>query len=175
MLFPNITLENLVLKNIDPVNVSMEYVDWLNNPLINQFLEVRHQKVTLDTQREFVSDINNSTDSSLFGMYLSEDLMIGTIKIGPINPAHGSAQIGILIGAIEHHGKGLGTEAIGGLCATFKKANLLRKANAGVLAPNLGSLKAFEKNGFVREGLRFQQYLDSAGLGIDEILLGKLL
>jgi RimJ/RimL family protein N-acetyltransferase len=175
MLFPNITLENLVLKSISPCDVSMEYVSWLINPSINQFLEVRHQKVTLDTQKEFVHEINSSTDTYIFGIYLNDNSMVGTIKVGPVNVFHKSAQIGILVGAIEQHGKGIGTEAIGGVCSAFKNAKLVRKANAGVLRPNLGSLKAFEKNGFVKEGVRSQQYLDPSGLGVDEILLGKLL
>ena len=175
MFFPDIFLENLVLRNIASVDVSTDYVGWLNNPTINQFLEVRHQEITLESQKKFVDDVNSSTDSSLFGIFLRGSLMVGTIKIGPINPFHRSAQIGILIGALEYHGKGIATEAIGGLCSAFKNANLVRKANAGVLYPNLGSIKAFEKNGFIREGIRKQQYLDSNDLGIDEILLGKLL
>ena len=61
MLFPNISSENLVLKNIFSSDVSMEYVGWLTNPLINQFLEVRHQKVTLDTQKKFVEEILTET------------------------------------------------------------------------------------------------------------------
>jgi ribosomal-protein-alanine N-acetyltransferase len=175
MLFPNITSENLVLKNVFSHDVSMAYIGWLSNPIVNQFLEVRHQTVTLDSQKKFVDEINSSTDSYIFGIHLNDNLMVGTIKVGPINIFHKSAQIGILVGATEYHGKGIGTEAIGSVCSAFKNAKLVRKANAGVLSPNLGSLKAFEKNGFVKEGVRSQQYLDSSGQGVDEILLGKLL
>ena len=175
MLFPNITSGNLVLKSIFSHDVSMEYIGWLTNPSINQFLEVRHQKVTLETQKKFVDAINTSTDSYIFGIHLKDNVMVGTIKVGPINLIHKSAQIGILVGATEHHGKGIGTEAISSVCFAFKNAKLVRKANAGVLSPNLASLKAFEKNGFVQEGVRSQQYLDPSGQGVDEILLGKLL
>ena len=166
---------NLTLRNIFPDQVSDEYIAWLRNPTINRFMESRHQEVSLSKQKLFIEGINASENSCLFGIFLDHALFVGTIKIGPIDRNHRTANIGILIGGVEHHGKGIGTNAIGGLCAKFGETSLIRKVNAGVISTNFGSVRAFEKNGFAREGLRVQQFKGPNGTTEDEILLGKFL
>jgi RimJ/RimL family protein N-acetyltransferase len=74
-----------------------------------------------------------------------------------------------------HHGKGIATIAIGALCEALKKGSIVRKVNAGVISGNIGSLKAFEKNGFLNEGLLKGQFLDVNGIPLDVVLLGKWL
>lgn len=175
MLHPAIVNRNLTLKNIFPTDVTEEYVSWLKDPRINRFMEVRHETINLQKQKDFIEEVNASRGSCIFGIFLDHALFVGTIKVGPINDIHSTADIGILIGAIEHHGKGVGTNAIGGLCAEIDKTLSLRKVNAGVIATNIGSLRAFEKNGFVQEGLRLKQYKGPLGTTEDEILLGKIL
>ena len=175
MLFPAITNTNLTLKNIFPGEVSSEYISWLKDPTVNRFMEFRHQEISLAKQKLFIDSINASEDSSIFGIFLDHALFVGTIKIGLINSAHATADLGIFIGRVEHHGKGIGTNAIGSLCARFAEISLIRKLNASVISKNFGSLRAFEKNGFVQEGLRRQQYKGPNGATEDEILLGKIL
>jgi ribosomal-protein-alanine N-acetyltransferase len=175
MFFPEIVLSNLTLKNIFPDQVSDEYVSWLRSPKINRFLEVRHQEISLSSQKNFIEAINSSSDSSLFGIFLEHSQLVGTIKIGPINSIHRTSGIGILVGSLEHHGKGIATNAITGVCNAFSQSLLVRKVNAGVLSSNIASCRAFEKSGFVREGLRIQQYIGLNGKLEDEILMGKLL
>ena len=166
---------NLTLSNITPDEVTEEYVSWLRDPEINRFLESRHQKITLMSQKKFIEDVNASHDSSIFGIYLNPKLMVGTIKVGPINAIHKTGYLGILIGSRKYHGMGIATNAISALCSTLGQNSLLRKVNAGVISGNFGSLKAFEKNGFTIEGLCIQQMLDTNGRPLDVILLGKLL
>lgn len=175
MFFPKINISNLTLKNIFPDQVSEEYVSWLTNPEINRFLEVRHQEVSLSSQRQFIEDVNSSSDSSLFGIFLEHSLLVGTIKIGPINSVHRTSDIGILVGSLKHHGKGIATNTITGVCNAFGQSKLIRKVNAGVISSNIASFRAFEKSGFVKEGLRIQQYIGPNGKLEDETLLGKLL
>ena len=175
MLFPAIINANLTLKNIFPDEVSSEYIGWLRDPIVNRFMEFRHQEISLARQKFFIDSINASEDSSIFGIFLDHVLFVGTIKIGPINSKHATADLGIFIGNVEHHGKGIGTNAIGSLCARFAEMSVIRKVNAGVISKNFGSLRAFEKNGFVQEGLRRQQYEGPNGTTEDEVLLGKIL
>jgi RimJ/RimL family protein N-acetyltransferase len=108
-------------------------------------------------------------------MFFPEVLLVGTIKIGPINPVHRTSDIGILVGSLKHHGKGIATNAITGVCNAFSQSMLIRKVNAGVISSNIASSRAFEKSGFIREGLRIQQFIGPSGKLEDEILLGKLL
>jgi RimJ/RimL family protein N-acetyltransferase len=175
MFLPEIVQPNLTLRNFTPDQVSEEYVSWLSNPEINRFLEVRHETVTLKSQRVFIEDINNSVDSSIFGIFLEHKLLIGTIKVGPINTIHKTAHIGILIGSPENHGKGIATIAIGALCEALKRGSIVRKVNAGVISENIASLKAFENNGFVIEGVLKGQFLYKNSAPLDVVLLGRLL
>ena len=50
MLLPAIFGRTIMLRNIHPKEMTIDYVNWLNNPTINEYLEVRHTKATLDTQ-----------------------------------------------------------------------------------------------------------------------------
>ena len=175
MYLPDIVQSDLTLRNFMPDEVSREYLDWLVNPRVNRFLEVRHERVTLESQKKFIEEINASGNSSIFGIYLNHKTMVGTIKVGPINVIHQTAPIGILIGEEQHYGKGIATASIGALCDTLFKSSKLRKVNAGVVSENLGSLRAFEKNGFILEGVLKQQFLDRDGVFIDVVLLGKIL
>lgn len=69
MFLPEIVQSDLTLRNITSDQVSEEYVAWLVKPEINQFLEVRHEKVTLERQKQFIEDINSSYHSSIFGVF----------------------------------------------------------------------------------------------------------
>ena len=68
MLLNGTVTDSLILRNIGPDEVTENYVSWLNNPSITRFLEVRNSQVTLETQKNFVEEINRSTDSCLFGI-----------------------------------------------------------------------------------------------------------
>jgi RimJ/RimL family protein N-acetyltransferase len=116
-----------------------------------------------------------STDSSLFGIFFEHTEFVGTVKIGNLNKIHKTADIGILIGRASHHGMGIGSGTIKAICESLNDGNLIRKLNAGVISTNLPSLRAFEKNGFLREGLRNKQFLGPNGNAEDEILFGKFL
>ena len=175
MLLDGVVTSNLVLRNIDPDDVSENYVSWLNNPSINRFLEVRNSLVTLSTQKSFLEEVNQSKDSCLFGIFTMNGTLIGTTKVGPINATHRIAPLGILIGNSEYHGRGFGSESVNAVCSLFKENQLLRKINAGVMSANIASIRTFEKSGFSREGCRIKQLLDHNGEYTDEILFGRLL
>ena len=78
------------------------------------------------------------------------------------------------IGEKDCWGKGLATDAIG-LVAQFAFDVLgLYKLNAGTYAGNVGSQKALEKNGFVREGVLKKQVLSEGGRREDVFRFGLL-
>jgi RimJ/RimL family protein N-acetyltransferase len=79
--------------------------------------------------------------------------LIGSIKLGPINPHHKFGEVGLMIGDPEYWGKGFGTNAINILLETFFGTGTLRKATAGVMEANIASRRVFEKSGFLIEGV----------------------
>jgi RimJ/RimL family protein N-acetyltransferase len=79
-----------------------------------------------------------------------------------------------MIGDSAFWGKGIASESIGLIVDWIKQDLKLRKVTAGAYATNIGSIKSFLANNFVREGLLVNQVL-SNGISDDIVLLGKVL
>lgn len=157
---------------LDPNFITEKYVDWLNQPHINRYLELRFFKNDRQSTASFVEGLNSSAENYFFGIYLNNSgTHIGNIKLGPIDFNHLSATIGILIGDTNFWCQGYATEAIELLKEfAFKRLNLL-KLNAGCYSCNVGSAKAFLKAGFSQEGLQKSQVICD-GARSDVILYG---
>ena len=94
-------------------------------------------------------------------------------KIGDVNHYHRHGDIGLLIGEKDTWKRGIATEAIR-LCVAFAFLNLnLNKVTAGMYAPNVGSYKAFLKNGF-REIGRLRKHVFYEGEYVDGIKMELL-
>lgn len=102
----------------------------------------------------------------------STQAIIGTAMIFNFNCEAKNAEIGY----VSHNGywgKGYGTEAVA-LMENFAFETLnLHKLHARVVAPNIGSVRALEKNGFELEG-RFRDYYFIDGAYYDGLFFGKL-
>jgi RimJ/RimL family protein N-acetyltransferase len=167
--------ESLVLRQLEPAEVTEKYLSWLRDPEINRYLEVRFSPPeTLQELRRFVDSVNASKDSLLLGIFiLPEEQHIGNIKLGPIDRNHLVADIGILIGDRDEWGKGHASVAIS-LLSDYAFGELgLAKLTAGYYAENQGSEKAFLRAGYAVEGKRLSQW-QVGEQRQDGILLGKV-
>jgi ribosomal-protein-alanine N-acetyltransferase len=148
-----ITSNRLHFRQLSEEDATDTYASWLNDPVINRFLEVRHAQHSIQTCRSFVETCNADTASFLFGIFANNGKThIGNIKLGPIDWRYGSGQISLFIGDKSFWGVGYATESI--LAITkfgFIELNLF-KLEAGCYEDNLGSLRAFLKSGFSVEG-----------------------
>ena len=153
LLATSIRTARLILQPLDPATITDRYVHWLNDPRVNSHLEVRLLTQTLDRVRAFVCAQNESSDSLLLGIFLGATggEHIGNIKLGPIIEAHRRGDVGLLIGATAHWGKGYATEAIATLTDYAHRTLGLTKVTAGIYASNVGSQRAFLKAGFIQE------------------------
>lgn len=170
----NLITERLVLRSIVQEDVTPSYVDWLNDPAINKFLECRFAHHTIDSVSSFVSENQYDHDNILLGLFLKDsNKHIGNIKLGPIDRIHMHSVIGLLIGDKSCWGKGYASEAIYAVTRyAFEELKLI-KIEAGCYESNAGSLKAFKKVGYIEEGrLRSRRILDD--YREDNILLGIL-
>jgi ribosomal-protein-alanine N-acetyltransferase len=160
---------------LTPAHVSSAYVGWLNDPEINQYLESRFVAHTIESTRAFVGSVLDSPDSLFLGIRAPDTgTHVGNIKLGPISAYHRTGDIGLLIGERSAWGKGVGTSAIEGLVRIATEQLSLRKLTAGCYASNIGSRRAFEKAGFLLEGVRPKQFLLN-GRSEELVLLGKCL
>ena len=165
--------DKLLLRNLERRDVSTEYLSWLGDPEVNRYLEVRFsQPQIMESVIQFVESANESDNTLFLGIFLQKpEIHIGNIKLGPIDPNHSTAEIGLLIGDKKEWGKGYASIAIS-LVAKYAFESLsIKKLTAGCYAANEGSRRSFLKAGFEEEGRRKSQWLVD-GVRQDGILLG---
>lgn len=142
----------LYYRTLTAQDAEGNYQHWLHNPVVNQYLEVRHNPPTLDELKQFITQNNASADNLLLGIFLSEHHQhIGNIKIGPIDWRHQRAIIGLLIGEPSCWNKGYASETIQVMTQYCIEHLKLNRVMAGCYQANIGSYRAFKKAGYVEE------------------------
>lgn len=169
-----LTGPRLLLSPLRPEDTSLEYVSWLNDPEVNQYLESRFTTHTLESTRAFVEHCWQAPHTVLFAIRLHpHGRHIGNIKLGPIDPHHLRGDIGLMIGNKTSWGQGYATEAIS-LLSSWALSDLgLTKVTAGAYACNTGSIHAFLRCGFIQEGL-LNKHAVAGTSRTDVVLMAKL-
>ena len=162
----------IYLREVRTSDVTDEYYNWMNDPEVVKFLETRYYPRSKENITNFVKSLDGCSNQILFAICdKTTERHIGNIKIGPVNWVHRFADISLLIGDKNFWGKGIATEAIQLVCNYgFNNLNL-NKIKAGAYEQNIGSIKAFMKAGFTKEGLIKKQW-NVGGVFFDEVLLG---
>lgn len=135
------------------------YVAWLHDPEITRFSEQRHARHTLESCREYWLSFQK-TPNYFWAMELKDASVrhIGNLN-AYVTPAHGLADVGILLGDRSTHGQGYATEAWLGVCDFLLRELGLRKVTAGTIAPNQAMLGVMRKTGMVEDGRRVRQQI----------------
>jgi RimJ/RimL family protein N-acetyltransferase len=150
----------IYLQSIEEDDVSDEYVRWLNDPIINQYLETRHSTQDLQSILAYVVHIQDNPNEHLFTIRLKENNKhVGNIKVGNINTHYNIAEISLFIGDKTVWGKGIATQAIQLISSFSIKKLKLRKLNAGAYEQNVASTKAFLNAGYTRDGVLRNHYI----------------
>ena len=168
--------KRLFLRLVTIDDCTDAYVDWLNDPEVNHYLETGWSVQTLKSIRTFVDSMLSTSDNYLFAIVLKDNLAhIGNVKIGPINRIHLYADLGYFIGTKEQWRKGFASEAIG-VAVDFAFVRLgLHRVQAGVNSENSASRKVLLKVGFSHEGALRKKLKSRTGKGWDDnLLLGML-
>lgn len=164
--------DNIYLRKLRKSDVDSNYCNWMNDPEVNQYLESRFEKWSIKKLEDYVTKIQDNPDYVFLSIILKdENRHIGNIKIGPINQIHKFADVGLIIGERSFWGRGLATEALKLIVDYAFNTLNLHKLTAGAYADNIGSIRAFEKAGFLIEGIKKKHYLYN-GDYIDGVLLG---
>ncbi len=155
-----ISTARLDLRELTASDCSKAYVAWLADPEINQFLETRHSLQDSASVLAFIEASRARDDEILLGIFVRSEAgrHIGNIKVGPLRPYHLVADVSLFIGARDCWGKNYATEAISGASRFAFDTMGARKLSASMYAPNLGSMNAFLKAGYRKEGVRRDHY-----------------
>jgi RimJ/RimL family protein N-acetyltransferase len=156
---PPIETPRLIIAPFADRHLTARYVAWLSDPEITRFSEQRHGQHTLESCRAYWQSFQGTPN--YFWAVMRRDLPDG--HIGNLNayvtPAHGLADVGVLIGERSAHGQGYATEAWLGVCDYLLRVLGLRKITAGTIEPNTAMLGVMRKTGMVEDGRRARQYL----------------
>jgi ribosomal-protein-alanine N-acetyltransferase len=147
----DILTERLILKPFETQDITQDYVNWLNDPNVNQFLEISKTQ-SLESVIAWVNWTNNDPTRKLFGIFMNQ-LHIGNLTLYDIEHTHRSLRIGITIGRKELWGKGLGVEALENACSFIFNSMNFHRIEAGIYEPNVNSIKLFTKAGFALESV----------------------
>lgn len=141
----NIETERLLLRNLKPEDVSIDYVNWLNDPEVNRYLSCAGKQQTLETCRDYV----RSYPGVLIGIFLKDDNRhIGNLTLSTVDWQKKEAALGISIGRKECMGKGLGKEALKAIVEDCFRHLGLDRVYAGVHVANTASRNLFTACGF---------------------------
>lgn len=163
--------QDLYLRSLESTDINSNYLNWLNDPQVNRYLETRFLPQSIEALSAYWKTHSNDPSSPWFAICLaSSSTHIGNIKIGPINWVHRRADISLFIGDSSCWGKGYASQVIS--CITewaFSELNL-EKLNAGIYSDNLPSLRAFQKCGFRLEGtLRDEVYCRGKRMNVNRV------
>jgi [ribosomal protein S5]-alanine N-acetyltransferase len=73
------TFKKLTIKDITD-----NYISWLNDPIVNQYLEVRHRKKTKETVSNYINSFYREEEKYIWGVYHDEKV-IGTTNLTSFN------------------------------------------------------------------------------------------
>jgi RimJ/RimL family protein N-acetyltransferase len=123
------------------------YLRWLSNESVTRFSEQRHVAHTNVTQYEYLKSFVDSND------YFWEIQRTG-VPIGSVtafrNIPNRTANVGIMIGAVNLWGNGYASEALDAVC-NFLFEDGCRKIDGGCMAANQAMISVFENVGFKYE------------------------
>jgi ribosomal-protein-alanine N-acetyltransferase len=169
-----LTSGRLCLREVRLSDVEGPYLHWMNDPEVLKYTESRFQPHSKKQLRAYVAKINENQDFIFRAITLrGSGRHIGNIKLGPIDWNHRFGDVGIIIGAKDCWGQSYAGESIR-LLSEFAFTSLkLHKLTAGCYGVNTTAVKAFEKAGFLQEGVRRSQYLYE-GRYVDLVCLGLI-
>jgi len=151
-------------------------------PLLHAWINDREQvlfnaaykPVSDGAHRQWFEAISKREDVRIFTVRMLQcDKLIGSCQLRHIDPIHRSAELQIRIGDIDERDHGYGTEALHLLLDfAFRDMNLHRVC-VRVFSHNARALRAYEKVGFVKEGL-LRQAAHIDGRYVDIVVMSVL-
>ena len=164
-----------ILRAIEPSDTE-SYFGWINDDDTNVLRGLHHPKSKSQSQSWLLGETDTASDRLTLAIdFITDDNKLcftGLIGLRGICSRSRRAEIWIYIGAKQHWGRGIGTDAICSMCKyAFEQMNLHR-IWLECDHDHIGAIKCYEKVGFSREGLlkdgyyKHGQYRDTIIMGL---------
>lgn len=153
--FITITGNITILESFQESDINDDYISWLNDKKIVRYSNQRFISHNWETSKNFFDSFTNSPN--YFFKISDKNTMqsIGTITLY-VNPNHGTADLGLLIGKIDYWNGGFGFDAWNSLMRWAFCNLCIRKITAGTLSSNIGMQKIMEKYGMMLKGRKIR-------------------
>jgi len=167
---------NLSIRPISADEINQRYVDWLNNPEINQFLEVRHRSQSIESAVDYINGLRSKEGCEMFAILTKkEQIHIGNITITDYNPNRQRYTVfGMMIGDPRARAMGLGGQAMVLLMEYLFTDPVIIRVECGAIADNQRSWRTLEALGLRKEGVLRKRSILSSGKITDIYLYGLL-
>lgn len=152
-----ITTERLIIQ-LPNENDAETILRWSQQKTVEKFAFFK-QKITLEKETAYMRQKLESPTDLIMTMRLREtNEIIGTVGLLELDFANNNCRLGILIGSLEYHGKGYGTETINSaLELAFTKLNM-HQVYLHVFAENAKAQNLYKKIGFRANGVLPERY-----------------
>lgn len=146
--------KQVTLDALEPETAASDVARWLNDPKVTHYMFYGQRPMTVGQAREMLeAQVANPANIVFTVRALKGKKLIGFAGLYDIHPTARKAEFRVLIGERSAWGKGIGTEVTKLLTDYgFDRLNLHR-VWLGVISENAGALRAYEKAGYVREGV----------------------
>lgn len=175
---PRLETDRLVLRAVCLPDISEEYVSWLNDPVVTQFLEIRFARQSRSMVEKYIqAHLDDVLLSKHFGVFVEKagkEILVGTTTLNSINQKHGTADLSFVMGHPWARGRGFATESVHAVCAYMLLVEKFYKITGGIYRDNMRSQRVFCKNNFSLEGILREQCIYDEHKRNDILLYGLL-
>ena len=164
--------EHLYLKEIQIEELTDSVMEWFADKQLMKYYTNSQKVITKESLIASIEKGKAEGNMFTYGIYsIQNDILIGTVKLGPINKVHKTSDLATLIGDRNFWGKGLASEAIKlGVQLAFLVYDIRRLATSMYFS-NTASIKAYSRAGWLIEG-RLKGFYLIDGKNEDQILVG---
>ena len=131
-------------------DVTDQYLSWFHDPIIQEYISFANDSVTRDDLVLYVNQRSSKSDCLFLGIFdNSNDLLVGTLKLEPIDYILSTAELGILIGPSLYRGKGLGRLVLSEVINLLPASLGISSLTLGVSSSNIPAIRLYRSLGFV--------------------------
>lgn len=160
----------IIVRKFEKTDIPKK-VEWINNPVNNQFLHYDIPISVAGTEKWFDSHID---DANRYDAVMEVDgVPVGTIGLLSIDRKNSKAEYYVAMGETAYKGKGVAKEASRMILKYGFEELELNRIYLFTEIDNIAAQKLFEKVGFTREGV-IRQDIVSHSKYVDRVAYGYL-